>query len=49
MTDLNKKKSLLGIVFLAGAVILGGCGEEPYEVQDTEREIIVNYAAHIVS
>lgn len=49
MTDLNKKKSLLGIVFLAGAVILGGCGEEPYELQDNEREIIANYAAHIVS
>ncbi|MDD7642580.1 MAG: hypothetical protein PUK75_08930 [bacterium] len=49
MTDLNKKKSLLGIVLLAGAVILGGCGEEPYELQDNEREIIVNYAAHIVS
>lgn len=43
------RKSLLSVVLLAGALVLTGCGEETYELQDNEREIIVNYAAHIVS
>ena len=43
------RKSLLSVVLLVGALVLTGCGEEPYELQDNEREIIVNYAAHIVS
>lgn len=49
MTKFRKKKSLLGAVFLAGALVLTGCGEEPYELQDNEREMIVNYAAHIIA
>ena len=49
MTTLNKKKSLLSVLLLAGALTLRGCGEEPYELQDNEREIIVNYAAHVVA
>lgn len=49
MRDLRMKKSLLSAVLLAGALTLGGCGEEPYELQDNERDIIVNYAAHIVA
>ena len=49
MTTLNKKKSLLSVLLLAGALTLSGCGEEPYELQDNEREIIVNYAAHVVA
>ena len=49
MTKSRKKKSLLSVVLLTGALVLTGCGEEPYELQDNEREIIVNYAAHIVA
>lgn len=49
MTKFRKKKSLLSVVLLTGALVLTGCGEEPYELQDNEREIIVNYAAHIVA
>ena len=49
MTTLNQKKSLLSVLLLAGALTLSGCGEEPYELQDNEREIIVNYAAHVVA
>lgn len=45
----DKKRCLLCGVLLAGAVMLTGCGEEPYELEDSEREIIVNYAAHIIA
>ncbi len=44
-----KKRSCLGIAALAAAMLLGGCGEELYELEDGEREAIVNYAAHIVA
>ncbi len=49
MTKSRKRKSLLSVVLLTGALVLTGCGEEPYELQDNEREVIVNYAAHIVA
>ena len=49
MTRFKKKKSLLSAALLTSALILTGCGEEPYELQDNEREIIVDYAAHIVA
>ena len=45
----KKKKSLLSAVLLTSALALTGCGEEPFELQDNEREIIVDYAAHIVA
>lgn len=44
-----KKKLLLGGLLGACAGVLCGCGEEPYELQENEQEIIVNYAAHIVA
>lgn len=44
-----RRKCLLCGVLLAGALALTGCGEEPYELEDNEREIIVNYAAHIIA
>ena len=43
------KNSLLSVALLLGVLILTGCGEEPYELQDDERAVIVNYAAHIVA
>lgn len=49
MIKSGKRKSLLSVVLLTGALVLTGCGEEPYELQDNEREIIVNYAAHIIA
>lgn len=49
MTTFRNRKSLLSVVFLAGALVLTGCGEEPYELQDNERAVIVNYAAHIIA
>lgn len=44
-----RRKCLLCGVLLAGALALTGCGEEPYELEDNERDIIVNYAAHIIA
>lgn len=45
----KNKKRLLSVVLLAGALMMTGCGEEPYELQDNERAIIVNYAAHMIA
>ncbi len=44
-----RKKCLLCSVLFAGMLALTGCGETPYELEDNEREIIVNYAAHIIA
>ena len=44
-----RRKCFLCSVLFAGALALIGCGEEPYELEDNEREIIANYAAHIIS
>ena len=44
-----RRKCFLCSVLFAGALALTGCGEEPYELEDNEREIIANYAAHIIS
>lgn len=32
-----------------GLMLLGGCGEVPYSLTDSEQNIIVDYSAHIVS
>ena len=49
MTRFRNRKSLLSVVLLAGVLVMTGCGEEPYELQDNERAVIVNYAAHIIA
>lgn len=49
MLKSGNKKRLLSVVLLAGALMMTGCGEEPYELQDNERAIIVNYAAHMIA
>ena len=38
----------LAALMAASAVLLGGCGEAPYELTEQESNIIANYAAHIV-
>lgn len=35
--------------FTAAAMLLGGCGEAPYALTESEQDIIVNYAAHVVT
>lgn len=34
---------------LATLMLLGGCGEAPYNMTEREQELIVNYAAHVVT
>lgn len=33
----------------AAAMLLGGCGEAPYELTKEEENIVVNYAAHVLA
>lgn len=33
----------------AVAMLLGGCGEAPYQLTESEEDVIVNYSAHMVS
>lgn len=35
--------------FTAMAMLLGGCGEAPYALTESEEDIIINYAAHVVT
>lgn len=49
MKKTTRRTCLLSGLLLAGALTLTGCGEEIYELEDNEREIIVNYAAHIIA
>lgn len=49
MERLKIKKIFLGGLLIACTGVLYGCGEQLYELQDNEQEIIVNYAAHIVA
>lgn len=44
-----KKRVLAVLVVLAMMLTLTGCGEELYEMTDQERQIIVDYAAHIIA
>ncbi len=34
---------------LAASLLLGGCGDAPYELTEQEQNVVVNYAAHIVA
>ena len=49
MERLKIKKIFMGGLLIACTGVLYGCGEQLYELQDNEQEIIVNYAAHIVA
>ena len=34
---------------MAATMLLGGCGDALYDLTDDEENVIVNYAAHIVT
>lgn len=46
---MKKTKLQMTMVALMAAMLMGGCGEEPYELTDKEEDLIVNYSAHIVT
>ena len=40
-------KSIAAVVFVSA--LLGGCGEAPYELTQSEQNIIIDYSAHVVA
>lgn len=44
---ISKIKTMAAIT--AATVLLGGCGDAPYELTESEEDIIVNYSAHVVT
>lgn len=40
-------KSIAAVVF--ASALLGGCGEAPYELTQSEQNIIIDYSAHVVA
>lgn len=46
---MKKSKAQMILAAALMAVTLGGCGEVPYELTESEQNIIVDYAAHVVS
>ncbi len=46
---MRKTKLQMTMVALMAAMLMSGCGEEPYELTDKEEELIVNYSAHVVT
>lgn len=46
---MRKTKLQMTMAALAAAMLMGGCGEEPYTLTEKEEELIVNYSAHIVT
>lgn len=45
----NRKSGQAAMAAVMMAMLLGGCGEAPYELTAKEENIIVDYAAHIVA
>lgn len=46
---MRKSKVQMATAVLLAAMLLGGCGEEPYDLTEKEENIIVTYSAHVVS
>lgn len=46
---MRKTKLQMTVAALAAAMLMGGCGEEPYTLTEKEEELIVSYCAHIVT
>lgn len=45
----NRKSGQAAIAAVMMAILIGGCGEAPYDLTEKEENIIVDYAAHIVA
>lgn len=46
---MKRTKMSMTAAVLAAAMLLGGCGEAPYDLTESEKNVIVNYSAHIVT
>lgn len=46
---MRRTKVQMTTAALMAAMLLGGCGEAPYELTEAEENIIVNYSAHVVT
>ncbi len=46
---MRRTKLRMTMATLLAAVLLGGCGEEPYTLTEQEEALIVDYSAHIVT
>lgn len=46
---MRKSKVQRTIAVLMAAMLLGGCGEAPYDLTEKEQNVIVNYSAHVVA
>lgn len=46
---MRKSKVQMTMAALMAVMLLGGCGEAPYELTEKEEDVIVNYAAHVVT
>lgn len=46
---MRKSKVQMTTAALMAVLLLGGCGEAPYELTEKEENVIVNYAAHVVT
>lgn len=46
---MRRAKVQMTTAALMAVLLLGGCGEAPYELTEQEENIIVNYSAHVVA
>lgn len=46
---MRKSRVQMTTAVLLAAMLLGGCGEAPYDLTEKEENIIVNYSAHVVA
>lgn len=46
---MRRTKVQMTAAMLLAATLLGGCGEAPYDLTENEKNVIVNYSAHVVT
>lgn len=46
---MRRTKVQMTAAALLAAMLLAGCGEEPYDLTENEKNVIVNYSAHVVT
>lgn len=46
---MGRTKLLMTTAVMVTAMMMGGCGEEAYTLTDSEKELIVDYSAHVVT